>query len=329
MKIKIFMSFVVLCAITAVAFGLFSRTQSVEAQSMKAVVEVPETKSDVPFEFLGQRWKNHDEFLEHGRCSTRKLSDAEVADIERQVGIFKENQRAASGGFEMNATGGVINVYWHVINKGTGIANGDIPAEQITGQMNVLNSAYAGTGWSFTLVATTRTTNATWYTAGPDTAAEAAMKSALRQGSADDLNIYSSNPGGGLLGWATFPSSYASNPSDDGIVILFSSVPGGSAVPYNEGDTATHEVGHWMGLYHTFQGGCARSSTGGDGVADTPAEKSPAYGCPTGRDSCRNIAGLDPIQNFMDYTDDFCMDRFSSGQNGRMDSLFTTYRYNR
>ena len=225
-----------------------------------------------------------------------------------------------------NATGGTIPVYWHVIRRGTGISNGDIPDSQITTQINVLNAAYAGTGWQFNLVATDRTTNSTWYTCSGGSC-ETQMKNALRTGTADDLNIYSNNMGGGLLGWATFPSSYASSPKNDGVVILFSSVPGGTAAPYNLGDTATHEIGHWMGLYHTFQGGCARSATGGDGVADTPAEKSPAYGCPVGRDTCRNIAGLDPIKNFMDYTDDACMDSFTAGQDGRMDSMFTTYRF--
>ena len=224
------------------------------------------------------------------------------------------------------ATGGVINVYFHVINNGPGIANGDVPDSQIATQINVLNEAYAPWGWTFNLVSTDRTTNAAWYTMGPGTAAEAAAKASLRQGSADDLNLYSANPGGGLLGWATFPWSYASDPKDDGVVVLFSSLPGGSAQPYDLGDTATHEVGHWMGLYHTFQGGCNKRR--GDYVDDTPPEKNPAYGCPVGRDSCRG-GGLDPITNFMDYSDDACMDHFTAGQDARMDAQFSTYRFGR
>jgi Pregnancy-associated plasma protein-A len=256
-------------------------------------------------------------------------SQSKVAEMEKDF-ILRRNRAAKQGISAANVTGGTVNVYFHVIRKGTGVANGDITTTMINNQISVLNAAYQSSGWSFNLVSVDRTTNSRWYSLRMGTGAEREMKQALRQGTADDLNIYSANLGGGLLGWATFPSSYAGNPKDDGVVILFSSVPGGSTVPYNEGDTATHEAGHWMGLYHTFQGGCSTNATGGgDLVADTPAESSPAYGCPSGRDTCPSIAGLDPTENFMDYTDDACMFKFSSGQDVRMDAQFTTYRYNK
>jgi len=248
------------------------------------------------------------------RCSTVEPSDSEKARIELEV--------SSKTGVNIAVTGGTINVYWHVINQGTGMANGDIPQSMITAQMNVLNAAYAVTGWQFTLVSTDRTTNATWYTSSGGST-ESEMKNALRIRTADDLNVYWNTMGGGLLGRATFPSSYTGAPKMDGVVVLFQSLPGGSAAPYNFGDTATHEVGHWMGLYHTFQGGCSLSN---DFVTDTPRERSAAFGCPVGRDTCKQ-AGNDPITNFMDYTDDSCMNTFSTGQDTRMDSLFTTYRF--
>ena len=254
------------------------------------------------------------------RCATPDLPAAEQVRVEMALAKHT-GVRALSPG--------VINVYVHVINRGTGISNGDVPLTWINNQIDVLNQANYGTGFSFSLVAVDRTTNSSWYTATPGSAAESQMKNALRQGSANDLNIYTNNMGQGLLGWATFPSSYNSNPKMDGVVLLFQSLPGGNAAPYNEGDTGTHEVGHWMGLYHTFQGGCVKNANQGDGVGDTPAERSPAYGCPTGRDSCRNIAGLDPIRNFMDYTDDSCMDHFTSGQRTRMAAMWDTYRFNK
>ena len=134
------------------------------------------------------------------------------------------------------------------------------------------------------------------------------------------LNIWTCNLSKDLLGYATFPGG---SPSVDGVVVLFSSLPGGTASPYNLGRTATHEVGHWLNLYHTFQGGCStNAATGGDAVADTPAEKSPAYGCPLGRNSCPSIAGDDPTTNYMDYTDDACMTNFTNGQKVRAKAIF-------
>jgi len=289
-----------------------------------------------PFWVGDRAWPSQQAFVDSGaRCATKPLSDLDRATVEQKIGPLiasraQELQQAnpnkgkpGGGGGANPVNGGIINVYVHVINKGTGIANGDVPIERIHDQISVLNDAYAGTGWSFVLLSVSRTNNATWYTMSPGSTAETQAKSALRQGTADDLNIYTANPGGGLLGWATFPSNYASAPAKDGVVLLFSSLPGGTAAPYNLGDTATHEVGHWMGLYHTFQGGCSKS---GDSVSDTPAERSAAYGCPSGRDTC-STAGFDPIENFMDYTDDSCMWVFTSAQDARMDAAFTAYRY--
>lgn len=219
-----------------------------------------------------------------------------------------------------------VDVWVHVINIGSTPAQGNIPQSMIDAQINALNSQFS-TGFQrsrfqFVLAGVTRTTNSSWYTAGSQSSAEVAMKAALRQGTAKTLNLYCTNPGGGLLGWATFPWNYAGNPSYDGVVILNQSMPGGTAAPYNEGDTATHEVGHWLGLYHTFQGGCGNP---GDEIDDTAPESSPAFGCPVGRDTCSG-GGPDPIRNYMDYTDDSCMNDFTFLQMVRQYAMWDTYR---
>lgn len=253
-------------------------------------------------------------------------TDEEKAAMEEDLAARLAELRAFG---EADIAGGLIPVYVHVVRTSSG--GGDVSDQEINQQINVLNAAYGKWGYTFSLAMTDRTNNSTWYT-NCYGSSESAMKNALHRGTAKDLNLYTCSPSGGILGYATFPSSYNSRPALDGVVVLNESLPGGSASPYNLGDTATHEIGHWLGLYHTFQGGCARSATtGGDSVSDTPAEKSAAFGCPAGRDSCTGtkFPGLDPIKNFMDYTDDSCMNQFSAGQDMRMDQQYTAYRYNK
>ena len=267
------------------------------------------------------------------RCGTEHPSAAEAAKQEKRFReLFRQTQNGKKpdrpGGGNGGGGGGggeeppptavpgagsiVIDTYVNIICDDSG--NNCAGTEgQVLAQMQVLNSAFiVNSPYQFQLNGQIRKfNNSAWLTAGPGSTAERSMKSTLRQGGRGALNMYVSNPGGGLLGWATFPSSYDGNPDNDGVVVLGGSLPGGNADPYNEGDTGTHEVGHWLGLYHTFQGGCRG---GGDLVADTPAVRSPNYGCPAGIDSCRKQSGLDDVFNYMDYTDDSCMFQFSDGQ---------------
>ena len=259
------------------------------------------------------------------RCGTKHPDEQTARLIDDANKRFKEARKSQGGSAERTGTVNV-NVYFHVITNTSGAGN--VSDTQIANQISILNDSYSGvtgganTLYRFTLVSTDRTANNTWFTStGGDS--ERQMKTALHRGGAADLNLYTNGMGGGLLGWATFPWDYASDPVMDGVVCLYSSLPGGSTTNYNQGDTATHEVGHWVGLYHTFQGGCNGS---GDFVSDTPAERSSAAGCPVGRDTCKNKSGLDPITNFMDYTYDSCMFEFTSGQGARADSLTLQYR---
>ncbi|MEM7037953.1 MAG: M43 family zinc metalloprotease, partial [Bacteroidota bacterium] len=143
---------------------------------------------------------------------------------------------------------------------------------------------------------------------------------------------------GGLLGYATFPSSLASEPHHDGIVLngQYTGGPSCASSPYNLGRTATHEVGHWLGLYHTFSGGCAGMTPSdcaidGDEVCDTPPVSSSSFGCPSlTQNTCSETPSdmIDQTVNFMDYVDDACMVMFSQGQVDRMHATLNTTRAN-
>ena len=226
-----------------------------------------------------------------------------------------------------------IPVAFHVITEDDTPAGGNVPRTMIRAQMKVLNHAYRGktddvapesarTPFHFHLKSVDRTRNADWFRHPDEKANELAMKKALKVGGYETLNIYTVDLYDvGLLGFAYLP--YHPAGVKDGVVMETQSMPGGTAKPYDEGDTATHEVGHFLGLYHTFDHGCNKR---GDFVPDTPFEKEPSFHCSElGRDSCPQ-PGLDPIQNFMDYPEDSCMNQFTRGQRKQMILAWYAYR---
>ncbi|RHW26902.1 zinc metalloprotease [Nocardioides immobilis] len=215
-----------------------------------------------------------------------------------------------------------VPVYVHVMAASDG--TGDVTDAQIADQIDVLNETFAGgespdaadTGFSFSLAGTDRFYNDAWH----QDHASSKYRKATRQGGANALNIWLVDFK--YLGIATFPWDYQRNGGIDGIRVHYDSLPGGGIANYDLGETATHEAGHWFGLYHTFQGGCTELN---DEVADTPAQSSPTSGCPAGRDSCE-LPGLDPIHNYMDYSYDSCYTEFSPGQASRAQSMWAAYR---
>jgi hypothetical protein len=192
--------------------------------------------------------------------------------------------------------------------------------------MAVLNSAYGGalggadTGVRFTLAGVTHTSNSGWFR--DPLGSDYAMKRKLRVGGTETLNLYLAQLAELTLGYSTYPFWYRDDPIADGVVVDWRSLPGGALRDFNLGYTAVHEIGHWLGLLHTFEGGCI---TPGDHVDDTPPEATPTIGCPERKDTCL-APGDDPIHNFMDYAHDRCMSQFTAGQAERIRQMWSAYR---
>jgi hypothetical protein len=245
------------------------------------------------------------------------------------------DRKAAANATATASSKGNIPVFVHEMLSTSGAGN--VSPTQVAAQISVLNNTYGGadanmpagamasnTGVHFFLAGSNEIRNNTWHADRQSTT----YRSQTRQGGKNALNIWlvDFKP----LGIATFPWDYAASPRIDGIRVQYNSLPrtSGPAAGYQGianfdlGKTATHEAGHWLGVFHTFQGGCTSTN---DAVGDTPAQASSTIGCPTGRDSC-SLPGLDPIHNYMDYSYDSCYYQFTAGQSTRMNTLWNAYR---
>lgn len=262
----------------------------------------------------GRDFGTQDAFIGGGRrCGTSALNDFQKARIRAHMATFDTAGAAEVGPIE-------VPVVFHVIHSG---AQGNLSDAKLDEQLAVLNDCFRPHAIHFTRVGVTRTDNPSWFKMTMTSAAERKAKTALCVDSTRHLNFYTAAIGAGLLGWATFPSELSADPKMDGVVVLHSTLPGGASAPYDLGKTAVHEVGHWLGLYHTFEGGCQPP---GDEVADTPSEARPNSGPadPT-RDTCPG-GGPDPVTNYMDYTDDSGMVEFTPGQAQRIRQQVNLYR---
>jgi hypothetical protein len=271
-------------------------------------------------------------------------SSASVADSARNTTVTKggfcgshlsdeEFNRAESGFKELLDSGktlfpvdnstdssrvAFVNVYWHVVY--TKYGKGVISTNLIRRNIDALNFWYRTIGVQFRLVRIDYTYSPRWF----DYASIEYFNDwtnlgrFTRRGGARDLNLWSTGlTYSGYIGYARFPYEYSGTPWNDGALIRYDQLESGKLV--------VHEVGHWVGLFHTFQGGCSLTN---DGVADTPAEASPTSGCPTYRDSCTgpSFPGLDPIHNHMDYSSENCRYEFTRGQALRARNQCRIYR---
>ncbi|GGK23594.1 zinc metalloprotease [Yeosuana aromativorans] len=272
--------------------------------------------------------------------------ERKMYDIEYQTRKFisqKSNNGKGKPGGGGSGSGGEADVDVLPINDGLGAIDipvyihvvlpnsNDVTDKQISDQISVLNSDFNSTNTNllpsgatnfindatitdihFSLAGTFRHNDNTssW---GTNDAVKAAYPPITPE---THLNIWVCNIGGGILGYAQFPGGKLST---DGVVILYSSLPGGSSAPYNLGRTATHEIGHYLNLRHIWGDGRCRQD---DFVTDTPSSDRSNYGCPPY--PTVHCSSTDMTMNYMDYTDDGCMYMFTDGQRNRMRAIFAS-----
>ncbi|KAK2002200.1 metalloprotease 1 [Colletotrichum falcatum] len=238
-----------------------------------------------------------------------------------------------------------VDVYFHIAS--TADHEDRITPDIVDAQFEVLRSTFSRHGFALHLADVSRVVDDVlgggFFDEGlgvPDYGGYVAWRAATRRGGYDALNVYFftdlSVAVGGVCSTAGPVAEGGVRFWLDGCWVNGDTMPGmpprGTAEgegeepppPAPAGHIAVHEVGHWFGLYHTFRGGDCDAAN--DLVDDTPAQAGGTAGCPVERDSCPDSPGLDPIHNFMDYSDDSCTSEFTPGQEERMHRMFDLYR---
>jgi hypothetical protein len=251
----------------------------------------------------------------------------------------------------------VVQVAFHIVSDTSG--TGNITDAQVQSQIDILNQDYEaqpnthgapGNDAKIKFVLArfdpmgnpttgiTRTMNTAYFNEGEPNG-NSPMKVALAWDATRYLNVYSSNLDiDMLLGYSTFPQEEAGQP-DDGVVLEYQSVGLNPAyAPYDLGASATHEIGHYFGLFHPFQApdspsnatGCTGNNNTpyqqGDLISDTPRDKMSHSGCTPTPSECGDAGKMVPIENYMEYTDDSCMTTFTPEQINRARCGIVNYR---
>ncbi|KAJ6106716.1 hypothetical protein N7512_010233 [Penicillium capsulatum] len=267
-------------------------------------------------------------FQKRGFCATEN-PDATFLDAVHNVKIDENHPQP--GGSEARKGPIEIETWFHIVSSKS--EENQVSDNMVDDQLAILQNSYNDAAIKFRLQGVTRHVNDLWARNGDDIAMKKALRLPGQSGRAEHRALgVASDLASSVLGFCTLPDpnvNATSTPADyikDGCNILANTMPGGSLDLYNRGGTAIHEIGHWNGLLHTFQGESCSADNPGDYIADTPQQSTPTDGCPDRKDSCPDSPGLDAIHDFMDYSSDVCYESFTAGQTQRMRNMWASMR---
>ena len=323
----------------ALLFGFFITTAKAQKQTLSVDHDLNHVNAKSPENII--------------RCYTMEMDEQrrnkhpELPSLQEEEHLFKEeieNYKKGKGQNMNKATLLTIPCIFHIITDGAGAEN--ISAAQVQAQVDQLNIDFRNLAGStdpaaadveieFCLAILDESDNllpeqginrVTDYGEGPFNTGfiDGTIKPGTIWNPDEYMNVWVADITGGILGYAQFPSNSGLGglnanggaAATDGVVHLYSTIgsvanpfPGGA--PYNLGRTMTHEVGHWLGLRHIW----GDANCGNDFCADTPQSQTSNFGCPN-LTTCDG--NQDMVENYMDYTNDACMDIFTADQKDRI-----------